>query len=138
MAYSFGNKMKRDTTRSLLTASIVGSLVTSYWLLAFFTALTTPLNFGNGHTPTDPWELIDPIRDSGLHIVWPLVFDDSHPLPAIRIFDHAPFEVQLAILAFYYGLAAMVVTLVPARVGFWLWSRRYLNEQASKTLIQRR
>jgi hypothetical protein len=125
--------MKRDTVRSLLTASIVGSLVISYWLLAFYAALTTPLNFGNGHTPSDPWELIDPIRNSGLHIVGPLVFDDSHPLPAIRIFDHAPFEVQLAILAFYYGLGAMVVTLVATRVGWWLWSRRSLNEQANKS-----
>jgi hypothetical protein len=125
--------MKRNTARSLLTASIAGAFVTFYWFLAFYAALTTPLNFGNSHNPPDPWEFIDPIRNSGYYAGMPLVIDDSHPLRAIPIYDNAPIEMQLAILAFSFGLGAMVVTFALSKVGWWLWSRRSLNQEANKS-----
>ena len=124
--------MKHATKCSFLIAATIGAFVTLYWILAFYSALTTPLNFGFEPPPSDPWAFIAPIRDSGFYAGTPLVLGDSHPLRAIPIYDHASVEMQLATLAFCFGLGAMLVSFFIIRIAWWLKCRRTGNRKCEQ------
>ncbi len=113
--------MRRTTAKLWLPALIIGSVVTTYWLIAFWAALTTPIRKGPAIKP--PWEPIDLFRDPGLSVAWPLLFSSEGDNPAILLLRSLDWGLSLALVAFAIGLGIALVVLLITRIGWCLVSR---------------
>ena len=115
--------MRRTTAILYLPSLSIGIIVTTYWLIAFWAALTTPIY--KGPPIPHPWEFIDLFRDPGLRLTIPLLFDDCIENPLILYLRKIDWRLSLSLVAFTIGIATGLIALIITKIVYCLTRKFY-------------